>query len=303
MPTPIILDTDPGDDIDDAFAIAFAALHPGLDLRAVTTVYGDTVERARLARSLLVRAGRGEVPVAAGCAGGLSVRHRNGLKRLETHEGFNQSAAALPEVRLPPRDPRHAVQLIIDTIMAGDGDVVPVTIGAMTNLAMALVQEPRLRAKIPRIVCMACEFDRPHAEWNIVCDPVAADIVFSSGIPVDVTTWTIGWICTMTQAEVDRIAADTGDLSVIVADCTKRWMDSHPNNRPHLYDPVALAAMVDPTICTWATGTVSIETVGQHTFGMSRLHKGDGPHRVQVGVDRDRAMTLILDHLLGAKVG
>lgn len=302
MPTPIILDTDPGDDIDDAFAIALCAVSPELDLRAVTTVYGDTVERARLARSILVRAGRGDVPVAAGCADGMSVRHRGGLERLTSHKGFNQVEASLPESALPPCDRRHAVELIIDTIMAGNGDVVPVTIGAMTNLAMAIVKEPRLRQRIPRIVCMAAEFQRNQPEWNIICDPVAADIVFSSGIPLEVSPWTIGFICTMTQAEVDRIANDTGDLAVIISACTKRWMDSHPGRRPHLYDPVAVAGIIDPTLCTWQTGTVTIETAGTHTFGYSRFVRGEGPHRIHADVDRDRAMSFILDRLCGKRL-
>lgn len=301
QPTPIILDTDPGDDIDDAFAIALAAVCPEFDLRAVTTVYGDTKERARLARSILLRAGRRDVPVAAGCSGGMSVRHGRGLERLTSHEGFNQTGIGLPEAELQPLDRRHAVECIIETIMAGNGDVVPIAIGAMTNLAMAVVKEPALRTKIPRIVCMAAEFKGTGPEWNIVCDPIAADILFSSGIPIDVTPWHIGHVCTMNQGEVDRIAVDTGSLSSIISVCTKRWMDAHPGNFPHLYDPVALAAMIDPTMCSWKTGTVTIETAGQHTFGVSRLRgHADGKHRVQMEANRDQALTFILDRLLGA---
>lgn len=294
MAIPLILDTDPGDDIDDAYAIAFACRHPGIDLRAVTTVYGDTVERSRLARSVLVAGGRGDIPVSAGCAGGLSVRHTKGLDKLTDRSGFNQAGLGRSEADLPPADHRHAADLIIDTVMAGDGDVVVATIGAMTNLAMALVKEPRLRQRIPRIVAMAGEFERGFAEWNIACDPVAAEIVFRSGIPIEVTPWTIGWICTMTQSEVDGFCAGGDALREVVATCTRRWMDAHPGNRPHLYDPVAVAALLDPSLCTWQSGTVTVETNGVATYGFTTLARGEGPHRVQVGVDRDRAMAAIL---------
>jgi len=294
MAIPFILDTDPGDDIDDAFAIALACRHPGIDLRAVTTVYGDTVERSRLARSILVAANRPDIPVAAGCAGGFSVRHTDGLAKLTNHSGFNQVGVGLSEAELPPADRRHAADLIIDLVMAGNGDIVVATIGAMTNLAMALVKEPRLRRRIPRIVAMAGEFERSFAEWNIRCDPVAAEIVFRSGIPIEVTPWTSGFICTMTTGEVENFCVGGDPLREVVADCTRRWMDSHPGRTPCLYDPVALVAMLDPTLATWKTGTVTVETNGVATYGFTTLAHGEGPHRVQFGVDRARAVAAIL---------
>lgn len=294
MAIPFILDTDPGDDIDDAFAIALACRHPGIDLRAVTTVYGDTVERSRLARAILVAGNRPDIPVAAGCAGGFSVRHPDGLAKLANRAGFNQAGIGLSEAELPPADRRHAADLIIDLVMAGDGDIVVATIGAMTNLAMALVKEPRLRERIPRIVAMAGEFERGFAEWNIRCDPVAAEIVFRSGIPIEVTPWNSGRICTMTTEEVESFCAGGDPLCEVVAECTRRWMATHPNNTPHLYDPVAVAAMLDPTLATWKTGTVTVETNGVATYGYTTFANGEGPHRVQFGVDRARAVAAIL---------
>lgn len=299
-PTAIILDTDPGDDIDDAYAIALACRSPALDLRAITTVYGDTVERARLARSLLVAAGRPDIPVAAGCAGGMSVRHGDGLEKINSRSGFNQAGVGLPEAELPAMDRRHAIDLIIDTVMSGNGDIAVATIGAMTNVAMALVKEPRLRQRIPRIIAMAGEFDRGFSEWNIRCDPVAAEILFSSGIPMEVSPWMIGKVCTMTAPEVDAFCAGGDPLREAVATCTRSWMAAHPGNRPHLYDPVALAAHIDPSLCTWKTGTVTVETNGVTTYGFTHFREhADGKHRVQVGVDRERAMAAILSGIGG----
>jgi inosine-uridine nucleoside N-ribohydrolase len=295
---PVILDTDIGDDIDDAFALALICSSPECDLRAVTTVYGDTVERARLAATVLTHGGRCGVPVGIGCPGGLSVRHRRGLERLRTRDGLNQAGLGLAAEALPPPDRRHAAQLIIDTIRAGDGDVVPIAIGALTNLALALTMDPGLANRIPRLVLMAGEFERGFAEWNIACDPVAAEIVFSSGIAVELTPWTIGSLGTLTISEVDRLAGSAGPLAGFVATCTQAWMATHPGETPHLYDPLAVVGMLRPELFTWRTGTVAIETAGALTCGTSRMTEGAGRHRVMTGLDRDRAIGVILDRII-----
>src|SRR5690606_8529678 len=115
----------------------------------------------------------------------------------------NQDSTCLPESELPPCDGRHGIDFLLDELK---GDVVPVTIGAMTNLAAAIVKDWRVTRRIPRIVCMAGEFRRPMAEWNIRCDPEAAHIVFSSGIPMDVIPFEIGMQATFVPAEVARLA-------------------------------------------------------------------------------------------------
>ena len=89
-------------------------------------------------------------------------------------------------------DPRHGVDFIVDTILGGDGSIVPVTIGAMTNLAMAMVKAPQIIPKIPRIVAMAGEFRASFAEYNVRCDPEALAICLASGVAIDFTPWTIG---------------------------------------------------------------------------------------------------------------
>lgn len=115
-------------------------------------------------------------------------------------------ATCLPDHQLPASDARHGVDFLIDTIMAGAGDLIPVTIGDLTKMAMALVKEPRLRTKILQMVRMAAEFRQPMAEWNIRCDPEAAHLVFASGIPLLVTTWHIGMSAQFRTADVARIS-------------------------------------------------------------------------------------------------
>ena len=193
MKTKVILDTDIGDDVDDALALALICASPELELVGVTTVFGNVRARGRQAQTILQLAG-GEfagVPVAAGCAGTMASRKVDSARtHWETLPG--QDAMSWGAERLPKLERQNGVEFVIEPITAGDGDIVPVTIGAMTNMAAALVAEPRLVKKIPRIMTMAAEFHKNMPEWNIKCDPEAAHLVFASGIPMEVIPYAIG---------------------------------------------------------------------------------------------------------------
>lgn len=300
-PIKVILDTDIGDDIDDALALALIVASPEFDLRGVTTVWGNTEARSRQARTELVIAGRPDVPVAAGC--GLTI-----ASRVQTHEFSkldklpNQDGTCLPVAQLPKQDERHGVDFLIETIMAGAGDIIPITIGGLTNMAMALIKEPRLKAKIPRIVMMAAEFRHPFSEWNIRCDPEAAHLVFASGIPIDVTTWHIGNVAQFNKADLARLAACQQPLAQYLYRAVAAWQ-AHGRRpgyepMPSLFDPLAVATMLRPELCTWKQGHVSIELAGQETYGFSTLkERADGKHRVAWDVDRDAALSWYLDRI------
>jgi purine nucleosidase/pyrimidine-specific ribonucleoside hydrolase len=307
MAEKIILDTDIGDDIDDAMALALMLASPELDLQAVTTVFGNVAARSRQARTLLKLAGERftRIPVAAGCGGTMASRRMGNRGTLDYLNGVlpNQDSTCLPEADLAPPDPRHGVDLLIELIMNGGGDVIPVPIGAMTNIAMAMVKEPRIAAKIPRIVSMSAEFKRGFAEWNIRCDPEAAAIVFSSGVPIHVTTWDIGHTVRFRQAEIDRLAASPRPVAQYLARAIRAWQDSHGDPSqpamPSLYDPMAVATMVRPELCTWKTGTVTVELRGDSTYGFTTFREhADGPHRVAWDADRDASFEFYLSRVL-----
>jgi purine nucleosidase/pyrimidine-specific ribonucleoside hydrolase len=305
MPQPqkIILDTD----IDDAMALALILASPELELVGVTTVFGNVAARSRQARTLLKLAGErfARIPVAAGCGGTMASRPlpRRGTPEYLADALPNQDSASLPEHELPKPDPRHGVDLLIDLIMNGDGDVVPVPIGALTNIAMAMVKEPRIVAKIPRIVTMSAEFKRGFAEWNIKCDPEAAAIVYNSGVPMEVTTWDIGNTVKFGQGEIDRLAAGGRPVGQYLSRAIRAWQAAHQHPTwkpmPSLFDPMAVATMVKPELCTWKTGTVSVELQGQQTYGFTHFHDGkDGKHRVAWDADRDASFEYYLSRVL-----
>ena len=307
MAIKVILDTDIGDDIDDALALGLILASPELELVGVTTVYANVHSRSQQARTILQIAGSRfrNIPVAAGCGAAMSSRPgpTQNLKAYLEGQLTNQHSTCLPEAELPKPDPRHGVDFLIETIMAGKGDIVPITIGAMTNLALALVKEPRIIAKIPRIIAMAAEFKRGFAEWNIRCDPEAADLVFKSGIPMEVITFDIGNTAQFKADHLKRFSASQKPLSKVLYAAIEAWQKHHrnPNHEPmpSLFDPMAVATLIKPELMTWKTGTVHVELQGQHTYGVTTFTENkDGRHRVAWDVDRDKAFEFYLDRVL-----
>ena len=147
-PKPIILDTDIGTDVDDAMALGLALASPELELVGVTTVHADAPLRARLARRLLELAGQPEVPVVAGASFPLAnplPPNFHWMPRLRGHEGVGVLSAA----ELQPSSDLYggaddAAHFIIEQAKKRQGTLSIVTIGALTNLARALIIEPRL---------------------------------------------------------------------------------------------------------------------------------------------------------------
>lgn len=294
----VILDTDIGDDIDDAMALALICASRELELIGVTTVYGNVAARARQARTVLAKSGDQfrHIPVAAGCGAGMGSRNQRGIDLYLNNVLPNQDATCLPEKELVPLRPEHGVEFLIRTIMDGDGDIIPILIGAMTNFAAAIVLERRIVKKIPKIVVMAAEFRQPMCEWNIFCDPEAAHLVFSSGIPIDVTTWQIGQEVTFRDSDIATLRDCHTPIAQNLSAAIKFWQATHKTvMNPHLYDPMAVAGMIQPDLCTWKTGTVKVELSGERTHGYTIFREdAAGPHRITWNADASRCLDFYL---------
>jgi inosine-uridine nucleoside N-ribohydrolase len=304
QPQKLLLDTDIGDDVDDALALGLICASPEVELVAVTTVFGNVLARARQARTILKIAGEqfAHIPVAAGCGASLASRPLHNITAYLENHLPNQDPTCLPEAELPPIDPRHGVDLIIDTIQSGDGEIIPITIGAMTNFAVALTKERRIAAKIPKIIAMASEVESDMVEWNIRCDPEAAHIVLSSGIPVDIIPLQIGTTVSFTRQDVVRLAQTNRPLARCLCAAIAAWA-KHPSSvkkqgLPHLYDPMTIATLIKPELVTWKRGTMNVELGGQQTYGQTTFQpSGDGKHRVAFDAKRDDAIEFYLDRI------
>ncbi|MCE5258675.1 MAG: nucleoside hydrolase [Chloroflexi bacterium] len=306
MVTKLILDTDIGDDIDDALALGLVLTAPELELLGVTTVFKNTLARARQARTVLLSAGKGNIPVAAGSGAVISTRRMYGFdpgQALIRKELPNQDASALPEEQLPPLEKRHAVQFIIDTIMNGSGDIVIATIGALTNLALAMIIEPRICTRIPEVVMMGGTFDRQVSEWNIMCDPVAASVVCESGIPLRIIPLDVTTKVQFREGDLDALRASKRPLAQRLLRAIEAWQQhsgwaDRVGGLPVMHDPLAIATMIDASLVAWRTGKVSVELNGEYTYGYTLFREDPtGHHKYAYTVNPTAALDLWIQHV------
>jgi purine nucleosidase len=181
----ILLDCDPG--IDDAMAILFALKSDNVKLEGITTVGGNISpdQTTQNALEILEVAGHYEVPVARGVAKPL-LRDLKSTGEVHGKDGLGNVNLPLPRIK---EKPIHAVDLIINTIMDNPGEITLVPVGPLTNIAVAVVKEPRLKDYVKDVVIMGGAVTvagniTSEAEFNIYTDPEAAKMVFHSGMPI-----------------------------------------------------------------------------------------------------------------------
>lgn len=240
--TKLILDTDIGTDVDDALALAVLLGSPEVELIGVTTVYGDTLLRARLARRLVRLADPGTniafVPGARETLSGRDVWWPG-------HEG-----ALFDDLADEPVDEAgDAVQYLTDTVATDPGQIDVMAIGPLTNIALCLRRDPGFAHNVRRLVVMGGDFavgDR-IAEHNFSCDAVAAHEVFNSDLNITVTGLDVTAQVALAQPEIERIET-AGPLGVALrAEIEQFWtFHGQPWNNPH--DPVSALTLLRPDL-------------------------------------------------------
>jgi purine nucleosidase len=307
VPRKIILDCDPGH--DDAIAILLAHGNPEVELVAITTVMGNqTLEKVtRNARSVARVAGITGVPIAAGM-------HRPLVRRVETGESIHGESGldgpVLPEP-VEPLDGRHAVDLIIDTVMAHEpGEITLVPTGALTNIAMAARKEPRIVQRVREVVLMGGGYATgnwsPTSEFNIVIDPEAAHVVFNEAWPLTM----VGLDLTHQALATPAVAAAIADVGTgparfvgeLLEFFAHTYKDMQGFDAPPVHDPCAVAYVIDPSIMTTRKAPLDVELTGTLTLGMTVADfrspaPADCTTQVAVDLDADRFWTLVVDAL------
>jgi inosine-uridine nucleoside N-ribohydrolase len=247
---PILVDTDIGTDIDDAFALALIARSPELELLGVTTVSGDTHARARLAAKLLWEAGLRRVPVVAGEPG-----RPLPIEQTRWAENF----------RSPQLRPGSAVNFLDATLRQLPGMTTIIAIGPLTNIAALLQKDPAIAKKISQIVLMGGSIyhgygddPTPVAEYNIAADPAAAQKVFSSGVhilmvPLDVTAM-LQLHATNRHRVFTHLSPATDALAILY----NLWNQKTPT----LFDPMAVAMVINPNLCQTKPLDVQVDANG-----------------------------------------
>lgn len=299
----VILDTDIGSDVDDALALGVLLGSAEVDLVGVTTVYGDTTLRARLAARLARLAGR-EITAVPG--------EREPLSGREVwwagHEG-----GSFDDLADEPITAGDGVGYLVDTVLSAPGEIDLVAIGPLTNVAAAIRADERFAGALRHLYVMGGRFDQaapagrsdraapddrsPHraAEHNFGSDVSAARLVYAAGIRSTTTGLDVTSTVRLGRDAVDRIAG-AGALGAALCREIEQWwrFRGEQGNVPH--DPLTVLTMLAPELFGYASGTVSIDA----DSGVSALTPGAGCARVATSVDTATAAATMVDRIVAA---
>ncbi|HEX5807542.1 MAG TPA: nucleoside hydrolase [Anaerolineales bacterium] len=307
LPKQILFDTDPG--IDDACAILLALASPELSLEGLSIVHGNcSLEQGtRNALSVLALAGAGQIPVARGCELPLV---QPSLLAPETHGNSGLGYAQLPEPRLTPIA-QHAVDFLIERVLSSPGEITLVAIGPLTNIALAIRQEPRIVVALKELVIMGGALRHEGnttalAEFNTYVDPHAAHIVYHAGIPTTLVPLDVTYQCILTPEDVERLRRLDSPITAFVADATRFYMEFHDEYQKIegcvINDPLALALTFAPELCTYHEFPVDVDISGGISMGKTvadfyNYEKKPANMRVALGVRARDFMELFLDRI------
>lgn len=279
---PVLLDTDIGSDIDDAVALAYLLRQPRCEMLGITTVSGESDKRAALADAVCQAGGRDNVPIHVGTASSLLLGHT---------QPHAPQAEALTE-RWPHRNfgtENTAVAFLRDTIRARPGEITLLTIGPLTNIALLFALDPEIPGLLKQLVMMGgWFFDRPAPEWNILCDPHAAQMVFAAPVPIltavgiDVTDH-----CKLPAEECRQRFGQAGGALELVSAMAEVWFRHVPQITFH--DPLAAALLFEPSLCTLEAHKVAIELVSPRVPGQTWAARDTdaNPHQLATTVDSE----------------
>lgn len=271
----IIIDTDPGQ--DDAVAILLALASPELDVLGLTCVAGNVPLdlTAKNARMICELAGRTDLPVYAGCEAPLA---RPLITAEHVHGKSGLDGIALPDPAMALA-PGHAVDFLIETLRREpEGSVTLCPIGPLTNIATAFRRAPDIAARVAEIVLMGGAYFEvgnitPAAEFNIHVDPEAAEIVFTSGVPLVVMPLDVTHKVLTTRARIEAFR----NLGTRVGHAVASWTDfferfdmaKYGSEGAPLHDPCVIAYLIAPGLFSGRHINVVIETRGEFTLGMT----------------------------------
>src|SRR6266496_2276415 len=264
---------------DDGLALLLALGSPELEILGVTTVAGnESMEKATAdALRLLEIAGRAEIPVYKGA--NMPLLHEKSEYATRVHgRWWSDDPPAPPPggfARKPP-ERESAMDFIVRTVMARPGEVSILAIGPLTNIAMAIRRQPGFAERVKRIVIMGGAVAAlpdgagnitPNAEFNFWVDPEAARIVLRSGIPIDLSTLNVSRKTALTRRWYDRLVATQTPLTQLIKSRMDQTFIAAPNRTLLMYDEVAVASLIDPTLVKTEPMVVDVDIAHGINYG------------------------------------
>jgi inosine-uridine nucleoside N-ribohydrolase len=316
-PQRIIFDTDFGMvPQDDAFALMLALNSPELEILGVATVAGNfSVEQATAdALKLLEIAGRADLPVYRGA--NMPLLHEKSEYATKHHGEWWSDAPPVP----PPggfarrkEEAKSAAQFIVDTVNAEPGQVTILAIGPLTNVAMALRQEPGLAAKVKQIYIMGGAVAAlpdgagnitPNAEFNFWVDPEAAKIVLRSGVKIALSPLNVSRKTSLNREWYEKLVAVDTPLTRLIRERLGPVFDKEPGKVMLMFDQVTVASLVDPSLVKTAELYVDVDTNHDIDYGVSVGGKTPWPGAegaqkmaVQYDLDWDRFIRMFVERV------
>ena len=303
----ILIDTDPG--IDDSLAILLALASPELSVEGLSVVHGNCSVGQAVTNglSILELAHARHIPVAKGCELPLV---QPSLLAPETHGDTGLGYANLPEPESKPIG-QHASDFLIERIMSNPGEITLVAIGPLTNVALAIRQEPRIVQALKELIIMGGAIRHEGnttalAEFNTYVDPHAAHIVFHAGIPTTLVPLDVTYQCVLTKPDVDRLLQIDSPLTRYIADATRFYMEFHDEYQGILgcviNDPLALALTFTPELCTYQELYVDVDistgfSLGKTFADFYNFSKKPANMKVALGVRARDFIELFLERI------
>lgn len=288
-PQLVWIDTDIGDDIDDAFALGLILRSPELKVLGISTAFGDTETRARLVDRFLATTGSSGIPVTAGV-------HTQTNNRMTQRAYANQA---------PARNHADGVAALLAAIRQYPGQITLIAIGPLFNIGAAVDRDPATFKKLKRVVMMGGSVDRGYdgakgerrpadAEWNILQDPKGAAKLFAAGVPIFMMPLDSTQVHLETSAREALFAAQN-PLTQQLDALYREWSPDAPNHplTPTLFDPVAAAYTFQPELCPAVPMRIEVDAKGF-------TRKISGPANAQVCLKSDEATFL---KLLAGRLG
>ena len=301
----IILDCDPGH--DDAVAMMIAAISPKIDLLGITVVAGNQKLEKTVKNALKVCNHLNlNIPVYSGMSRPMI---REQVIADDIHGETGLDGPVFEEVKIEV-EKKHAVNFIIDTLMNSEEKITLVPTGPLTNIAMAMRFEPRIIKKIKRIILMGGAYQlgniTPAAEFNILADPDAAHVVFTSGIDLTMMGLDLTRQAQATSEVIDKIKSLNNKASELFVDLMEFFASTQKEvfgwPAPPVHDPTTIAYIIDPSCIEVKPMFCEVEIWSERSYGRTLcdyfgILKKKPNVDVAVKLDFDKFWNIIYENL------
>lgn len=279
----VIIDSDIGDDIDDAYALAFALNSPELGIEAVLTNNRFVKDRARIASKLLALAGREDVPVFEGLKEG-----KGKLSQKEFSKDFEYESKDFSD--------------FLDYFPSLIGKKINyISLGSLSNLASLLDSFLSIKDKLDLFIMggsLAKDYqgeERLIPEWNISSDIEASRRVFSSNFQITMVGLEATWDLKLGLEAIEQIRRSKRPLNQGLACLYSEWKRAHPR-RPILYDPFTVGILIDPTLASFEKVPIKVDSKGRTV-----KRKGGKEVKIAMKSEKERFIPFFMDRILSKK--